>query len=299
MERARLVAQLWDWLPAFRAVAETQHLPTAAQAMRISPSALSRAVGLLEDVLGHTLFDRMGRRLVLNERGAVLLEAVRDAMRGVHSALDFMTDALCSGPVRLSVPVPWMRLLLPEVAGRLAADHPKLIVHASSVPSGTVPAALRHGDIDVAILDEHVTDGQLTSELLQHCPLGVFVVPSHRLASSSKTTWSELTESGYIATAQYGRGVWEVDRVRPLLHVDDPDTSALLCGSWNAFTVLPEPFGRNLGLVRVNAPICATVPLLLLRRPTLALPGSAEAVEQAVQATLLAAPWQSQAAAAE
>ena len=86
MERARSVAQLWDWLPAFRAVAETQHLPTAARAMGVSPSALSRAVGLLEDAVGHPLFERVGRRIVLNEQGARFLGAVRDAMRGVHSA---------------------------------------------------------------------------------------------------------------------------------------------------------------------------------------------------------------------
>ena len=36
MEHARDVAQFWSWLPAFRAVAETEHLPSAGKALCVS-----------------------------------------------------------------------------------------------------------------------------------------------------------------------------------------------------------------------------------------------------------------------
>src|SRR5262245_24932867 len=36
MDRAARLTELWSWLPAFRAVAETQHLPTAAAALHVS-----------------------------------------------------------------------------------------------------------------------------------------------------------------------------------------------------------------------------------------------------------------------
>ncbi len=58
MERLRRVASFWNWLPAFRAVAETEHLPTAAEALFVSPSALSRAIRLLEKDVGQPLFRR-------------------------------------------------------------------------------------------------------------------------------------------------------------------------------------------------------------------------------------------------
>ncbi|MBP8302176.1 MAG: LysR family transcriptional regulator, partial [Planctomycetes bacterium] len=61
MDRLLRLDALWNWLPAFRAVGETQHLPSAATALHVSPSALSRSVRLLEQRLGCTLFERRSR----------------------------------------------------------------------------------------------------------------------------------------------------------------------------------------------------------------------------------------------
>ncbi|MHC4078781.1 MAG: helix-turn-helix domain-containing protein, partial [Planctomycetota bacterium] len=69
MDRLRRLAQLWNWLPAFRAVGETQHLPTASRALSVTAPALSRAVRLLERDVGQPLFRRIGRRIELNEAG--------------------------------------------------------------------------------------------------------------------------------------------------------------------------------------------------------------------------------------
>ena len=90
MERLKRVASVWSWLPAFRAVAETQHLPTASAELDVSASALSRTIRLLESDIGRTLFERQGRRIVLNEAGERLLVAVRDAMRRVHDGMSPM-----------------------------------------------------------------------------------------------------------------------------------------------------------------------------------------------------------------
>ena len=43
------VRTIWSWLPAFRAVAEAEHLPTAAHELGIVPSSLSRTVKQIED----------------------------------------------------------------------------------------------------------------------------------------------------------------------------------------------------------------------------------------------------------
>ena len=63
MKLAQRVSQVWNWLPAFRAVAESEHLPTASKEANLSASALSRAVKLLEDDLGVSLFVREGLNL--------------------------------------------------------------------------------------------------------------------------------------------------------------------------------------------------------------------------------------------
>ncbi len=87
MERARRLSSLWGWLPTFRAVAEAEHVSRAAEALGVSPSAVSRMVGLLEDDVGQPLFNRVGRSIRLNDAGQHLLRGVRSAMRLVDESL--------------------------------------------------------------------------------------------------------------------------------------------------------------------------------------------------------------------
>jgi DNA-binding transcriptional LysR family regulator len=81
------VGRLWPWIPTFRAVAEREHLSQAARALGVSPSAVSRTIGLLEQEVGQPLFARVGRRVELNAAGRHLLLAVRSATREVEEAL--------------------------------------------------------------------------------------------------------------------------------------------------------------------------------------------------------------------
>ena len=58
----------------FRAVATEGHLGDAAARLNVSQSALSTQIKQLEDSLGHALFDRVGRKLVLTEAGRIALD---------------------------------------------------------------------------------------------------------------------------------------------------------------------------------------------------------------------------------
>lgn len=63
----------------FRAIAHEGGLTKAATRLHLSPSALSVQLAKLESQLGHALFDRQGRRLVLTEAGRIAL-AYADTM---------------------------------------------------------------------------------------------------------------------------------------------------------------------------------------------------------------------------
>lgn len=58
----------------FRAVAHEGRLTKAAEALNLSQSALSTQIRQLEAQLGHDLFERQGRTLVLTEAGRVALD---------------------------------------------------------------------------------------------------------------------------------------------------------------------------------------------------------------------------------
>ena len=110
MERVVRLYQLWTWLPHFRAVAETEHLPTASVALGLSPSALSRALKQLEASVGCDLFVREKRSIRLNAQGKEVLRAVRLAMRGIDDALTALEQD--DMPI---VPVSYTHLTLPTI----------------------------------------------------------------------------------------------------------------------------------------------------------------------------------------
>jgi LysR family transcriptional regulator, transcriptional activator of nhaA len=65
----------------FWAIAQEQNLTRAAKRLHVSQSALSIQLRQLEERLGHDLFDREGRRLVLTEAGRITLDHAQRIFR--------------------------------------------------------------------------------------------------------------------------------------------------------------------------------------------------------------------------
>ena len=80
-----------DQLRQLDAIARQGTMSAAARALHLSQPALSRSLARLEVELGQPLFDRPGRRLVLNDAGRVALEHARQILRderAMRAALD-------------------------------------------------------------------------------------------------------------------------------------------------------------------------------------------------------------------
>jgi LysR family glycine cleavage system transcriptional activator len=106
-------------LVAFRAVAETQNLRAAADALHLTHSAVSQQIRALEERLGFALFERRGRRVVLNRSGEALLRAVQGALARLDEGVQQARSAAAGDAQDLRVTVlPSFahRWLLPRLA---------------------------------------------------------------------------------------------------------------------------------------------------------------------------------------
>lgn len=109
MPRRRLPLQT---LPAFRTVARLGNLRAAADELHLTHSAVSQQIRLLEEQLGFALFERRGRRIVLNAAGAALRQSVEQALDQLDDGV--RTAAAASGGAELLVRL----TLLPSFAQR-------------------------------------------------------------------------------------------------------------------------------------------------------------------------------------
>jgi DNA-binding transcriptional LysR family regulator len=115
-------------LQAFAAVAQAQSFRAAAHARGVSASALSEAVRRIESRLGVRLLNRTTRSVRPTEAGARLLERLAPALREVHASLDALNgyrDEVV-GTLRLNVPTIVARVVLPPLAARFLAAHPRI-----------------------------------------------------------------------------------------------------------------------------------------------------------------------------
>ncbi len=196
----RRVSNLWNWLPAFRAVAETEHVRHAADRLHTSPSALSRTIKLLEDDLGQPLFDRVGRQLRVNAAGHALLRAVRDSMRRVHDVTMAIESTELSGPIRISAEGTLIAAFVVPTLARIRKAHPELIpqVHTGSLDDALT--ALRVGDIDVLLQTTPSAATDLMCERLGTSSNGIYCGRDHSLYGNTEPmTLEQIAEHPFVA----------------------------------------------------------------------------------------------------
>ena len=115
-------------LTAFRAVAELEKLRAAAEVLHLTHSAVSQQIRVLEEQLGFAVFERRGRRVVLNPAGQALLRSVQSALSLLDDGVQAAAAAAGGELQRLRVTVlPSFanRWLLPRI-GRWRERHPAL-----------------------------------------------------------------------------------------------------------------------------------------------------------------------------
>jgi LysR family glycine cleavage system transcriptional activator len=141
-------------LTAFRAVAERENLRAAAEVVNLTHGAVSQQIRGLEEQLGFDLFDRRGRRVVLNPVGQALLRSVQGALSMLDDGVQAAAAAAIGEAQRLRVTVlPSFanRWLLPRI-GSWREHHPNLALEIDAsirmvdLQREGFHAAVRQGD---------------------------------------------------------------------------------------------------------------------------------------------------------
>jgi DNA-binding transcriptional LysR family regulator len=282
MDRFRRTHAIWNWLPAFRAVAESLRLDEAAKRVGVSASALSRSVSLLEEQLGEALFVRVGRHLQLTGAGQELLIAARDAMRIVDDGIERTREAPQALNLTLGVSPELAPIALSALSAmRARAPHQVVRIHSTRGAPPVQP--LLRGELDVAL---HDSSGQrvghhasLRATYLGSLPRHLFCGASHPLASTGAFVNAVTLSTFDFAVTLSDRGVpvddgWPPEVERPRQVQCDDSSVALGCGlSAQCVVALPDhlaaPWVASGQLVQINAAALRPVLLYALRRKPL------------------------------
>ena len=168
-------------LEVFVAVARDGSVRAAAGRLSRSQSATSMALAEFETRLGQPLFDRAGKRLVLNTSGRRLLPR---AIALLDHAAEFERasgDEL-SAPLRLAASLTIGNHLLPPIIARWRAAHPAAFVQLSIGNTREVAAAVLGFDVDAGFVEGSVPHEDLQLRTWMRDRMVVCAAPTHPLA---------------------------------------------------------------------------------------------------------------------
>lgn len=194
----RLTLRQWQ---VFVSVADAGSTAAAGAQLQLSQSATSAALNELEGQLSAPLFDRIGRRLVLNATGRALLDPAR-ALLVAATELEGQAGVGQAGVagarplhLRIGASTTIGNYLLPGRVAAVLADHPQAQVDLQIGNSADVVAAVQRLDVDLGVIEGPCHES------------GLQVVPWQRdtlvIVAAAAAPWPDPVDVAALANARW------------------------------------------------------------------------------------------------
>jgi LysR family transcriptional regulator, cyn operon transcriptional activator len=178
----------------FVALADCLNFTRAAERVHVTQSTLSHQVRQLENELGHDLFDRLGKRVVLTESGESFLGYASKALREVDQGLGELMRAPdeLSGEVRIGATHTFNIGFVPECLAAFMEKYPTVKVTVEELSADSIRQKLIEGTLDVGIAYEPSDRSQLWFEPLYTEEMVLVVSSQHAWAQRKRVRMVEL-----------------------------------------------------------------------------------------------------------
>ena len=221
-------------LQAFVAVARAGSTMAAAREISLSQSATSASLNELEDLLGGRLFNRVGRRLVLNEHGRSMLPQARfllDAARAMES--DFGRTGRSPAPrLRIAASTTIGNWLLPPIIASYRREERAARIAVEIGNTSHVAEAVARYEVDLGFIEGPTQEPHIHIRPWREEELVIVASPRHPLARAGggrrgargKVPLEALAAATWLLR-EPGSGTREiVERaLQPHLHRLEPD----------------------------------------------------------------------------
>lgn len=168
----------------FGTVARLGSVRTAAEALRIAPSALSRQIQRMEDLAGLPLFERLPRGVSLTPAGEILFGYIQRWERDFASLGDDLSDlaGVRAGTLRLATVEIATYSVIPRAIRALRADMPGITVNTHVGITDAVLRDVAEGKAEVGVVINMPKASGVKAAWSIRTAVGAVVLPNHPLA---------------------------------------------------------------------------------------------------------------------
>jgi DNA-binding transcriptional LysR family regulator len=178
----------------FVAVAEEGSFSRAAERMHVAQPSLSQQMQKLEAEVGHSLFDRLSRRVTPTEAGRQLLPYARRILSGLLDAQRCVDELASepSGTVALGIIPTIAPYVLRTILQAARAEIPQVTLTVKEDFTENLVRGLDQGEVDLAMVSTCRSGSGIYRETWGLEPLMVAVPAKHRLAQRRSIGWKDL-----------------------------------------------------------------------------------------------------------
>lgn len=185
-------------LEVFLETAQQQNITRAAAALSMSQSAASSSLKELEQQFDIQLFDRIGKRLQLNELGRLLqprAQALLEQARALETDLDRHADA---GPLKVGATLTIGNYLMVPLMARYMAQSSAAKVSLQVANTREIAERVASFALDIGLIEGEVQHPELQITPWRDDELVVFCAPTHPLAQRQQLSDLDLQHAQWI-----------------------------------------------------------------------------------------------------
>lgn len=203
-----MISVTFEQLSIFVAVAERQHLTRAAQALNLTPSAVSASIKALERFYNIALFERVGRRIELTQAGRIFLVEAKATLVRAQAAKLVLSElgGLSRGVLEIHASQTIASYWLPARLMRFHERHRQVDIKLTVANTKLVAQAVLDGTAEIGFVE-----GTLDMPALSQTPVArdelVVVVPAHNaIARDKSVTFAQLVSEVSWVMREEGSG---------------------------------------------------------------------------------------------
>lgn len=150
----------------FLNVVREGHLTNVAKGMGLSQSAISMSIKELENILGNPLFDRINKKLILNEMGRSFDKEIAPIIKKLNDIEYEFKNTVNKGMVRVGASTTIVDYLMPPIICSYMNNYPDVKIGLKEGNTKHIVNLLKRGKIDVGFIEGRVHDPEIIKEVI-------------------------------------------------------------------------------------------------------------------------------------
>ncbi len=148
----------------FLNVVASGHLTNVAKEMKLSQSAVSMSIKELENILGRPVFDRINKKLVLNEVGRAFYKEIAPIFKKLADIEYEFKNSENKGMIRVGASTTIVDYLMPTIICSYMSSYPDVKITLKEGNTKEIAEMIKEGSIDIGFVEGFVGGTDIIKE---------------------------------------------------------------------------------------------------------------------------------------